>query len=344
MKPLRVLVLARTFLPVVGGMEIAIDLLAREWSRSGVDVTLLTRTRGDGSVFPYRVERAPGPLRTIRLAHAADVIYSRNVSLRGLWPLAFVRRPWVVSHHSWYRRSDGRVVLADRLKLAVLRRADESIGVSLAIAELLGPETRVMPNPFRDEVFHPRPEIAISRDLVFVGRMVSDKGIDVLVRALAILASKDLRPTVTLVGDGPEAAPVREALTDLRLDAQVRWAGVLHGEELAREMARHQIMVVPSRYAEPFGIVAVEGAASGCVVIGSEGGGLAEAIGPCGLLFPNGDARALADRIERVLVDPALRARLRAAAPAHVDRFRARNVAERYVAVFERLAGRQRAR
>jgi glycosyltransferase involved in cell wall biosynthesis len=229
------------------------------------------------------------------------------------------------------------VALADHLKKAVLRRADVSIAVSRAVALQLGPETLVMPNPYRDAIFRPRPEVAVDTDIAFVGRMVSDKGIDVLLRALAVLASRGVRPTVSLIGDGPEADSTREVVRDFRLDEQVRFTGMLRGEQLAREMARHRILVVPSRYHEPFGIVAVEGIASGCVIIGSEGGGLPEAIGPCGLVFPNADFRALADRIERVLRDSELQAALRAGAEEHTERFRAANVARRYVEIFNRL-------
>jgi glycosyltransferase involved in cell wall biosynthesis len=63
-------------------------------------------------------------------------------------------------------------------------------------------------------------------------------------------------------------------------------------------MNRHRILVVPSIWEEPFGIVALEGIASGCLAIGSEGGGLADAIGACGMTFPNGDSTALAALLE----------------------------------------------
>ena len=66
-------------------------------------------------------------------------------------------------------------------------------------------------------------------------------------------------------------------------------------------MNSHEVMVVPSKWNEPIGIVALEAIACGCVVIGSEGGGLATTIGPCGLTYPNCDYRKLAQRIIEVL-------------------------------------------
>jgi glycosyltransferase involved in cell wall biosynthesis len=89
--------------------------------------------------------------------------------------------------------------------------------------------------------------------------------------------------------------------------------------------------VVPSRWREPFGIVALEGIACGCVVVGSAEGGLAEAIGPCGLTFPNGDAQALANALSRLLENPAECDRLRQNAAAHLARFTPRHVAGLYL-------------
>jgi glycosyltransferase involved in cell wall biosynthesis len=94
--------------------------------------------------------------------------------------------------------------------------------------------------------------------------------------------------------------------------------------------------VVPSRWQEPFGIVALEGIASGCVVVGSAEGGLAEAIGPCGLTFPNGNAPALAHALSRLLNDSAECDRLRQAASAHLARFTPRHVAGLYLDAMKR--------
>ena len=51
----------------------------------------------------------------LRWTRWCDVFYQANVALRGLWPLLLVHRPWVVSHHSWYRRPDGRIAHQHRV-------------------------------------------------------------------------------------------------------------------------------------------------------------------------------------------------------------------------------------
>ena len=115
----------------------------------------------------------------------------------------------------------------------------------------------------------------------------------------------------------------------------VEFIGVKRGGDLANVLSAHRVMVVPSMWNEPFGIVALEGMACGCVVIGSEGGGLKDAIGPGGLTFPNGDATALAICIEKALFDSPTVQRCRAAAPAHLARHQPRAVARRYLEVME---------
>ena len=131
---------------------------------------------------------------------------------------------------------------------------------------------------------------------MFLGRLVSDKGVDVLLAALALLAARGApararRSSAT----GPSGRGLEEQAARLGIAGQVRFLGSRQGEEIVRLLNAHRILVVPSRYDEPFGIVALEGIACGCLVIGSRGGGLKEAIGRCGLTFRNGDAGELAD-------------------------------------------------
>ena len=96
---------------------------------------------------------------------------------------------------------------------------------------------------------------------------------------------------------------------------------------MAELLNRHRILVVPSRWAEPFGIVALEGIACGCVVVGSENGGLKEAIGPCGITFENGNVRALADQLKRLLNEPEAQASFRQHAVEHLAKFQSDAVA-----------------
>ena len=162
---------------------------------------------------------------------------------------------------------------------------------------------------------------------------MSDKGVDVLLDALHRLANQGCRPKLTIIGAGPDEGHLRALVRDLRLDGQTRFAGRLTGQTLAREISKHKIMVVPSSWEEPFGIVALEGIACGCVIVGTDGGGLPEAIGPCGLLARRGDAADLALQIDRALLDFQGQKIMRAAARDHLSRHTAEHIVTAYLRV-----------
>jgi glycogen synthase len=173
-------------------------------------------------------------------------------------------------------------------------------------------------------------------DLAFLGRLVSDKGCALLLEAMGGLGQQGLHPRLLIIGQGPEELSLRAQATALGLGGQIEFAGPLSGAALVRRLNEARILVVPSLWNEPFGIVALEGIACGLAVVGSAGGGLPEAIGPCGLTFPNGDGAALAARLAELLGNPARIGELLAKAPAHLARHDPKAAASAYLAVMER--------
>jgi len=323
---MKILLGSHHFFPSTGGIETVSNLLAREFVERGHEVRVVTQTPGNGD-FPFAVIRQPGAFELIRQVRWCDVFLQNNISLRTLWPLLFVRRPLFIAHQTWITNPDGSVRWQHFLKRFVLRHAT-SFAISGAIAESLPVPSIRVGNPYDDEVFKGSPTELKKRELIFVGRLVSDKGASLLLDGLKLMTTK---PRLTIVGDGPERAALEKQTADSGLQAQVDFAGSRHREQLADALREHEILVVPSLWQEPFGIVALEGIACGCVVIGSAGGGLAEAIGSCGVTFPNGDAPALADAMTRLLDDPAERHRLRQNAPGHLARFTPQAVAAVYL-------------
>ncbi|HSK77243.1 MAG TPA: glycosyltransferase family 4 protein [Thermoanaerobaculia bacterium] len=337
---MRILIYSPAFLPAIGGLEITTSLLAEGLAESGQEVTVVTRTPGEPQEAPYRVVRDPAPLEVLRWTRWCDVFVQQNVSLRGLWPLLLIRRPWVVFHHSWYCQSDGRITWRDRLKRRLLRFSAASIPVSQALADDLGTPSVVIPNPYRESLFRVLPGIERTGELLFVGRLVSDKGVDLLLDALALLSREGLEPRLTVVGEGPEAPRLREQAGRLGIAGRVELLGTRRDETLVEILNRHRILVVPSRYNEPFGIVALEGIACGCVVVGSRGGGLGEAIGDCGRTFPNGDAGALARELAELLRHPEADSTYRRHAARHLARHRTEAVTAATLRLFETLLPR----
>ena len=337
---MKILFATHTFFPAVGGLETVSLILAEEFAAAGHEVILVTRTPAEDPAadarFPFPVVRRPGAFKLLSLARWSDVYFQNNISLRTLWPMLFVHRPWVPAHHTWLMRTDGSIGWQDRLKKLLLRFG-LPIAVSHEVAESLEvPGTIVLGNPYNDTLFRTMPEVKHDRDLVFLGRLVSDKGGDLLLEALAELKKGGMMPSLTIIGDGPELGPLRRQADELGVAGQAEFTGILTGEALVGALNRHRVMVVPSRTPEPFGVVALEGIACGCGLVGSVGGGLQDAIGPCGLTFPNDDRTALADRICQLLHDDALYQSLRNQAPAHLEKHRPARVAEAYLEVFRR--------
>lgn len=308
-------------------------LLAEGFTQRGHAVTVVTRTPALGpTTTPYQVLRAPSPGQLLSAFRACDVVFQNNISLQTLWPLVFVRRPWVVAHHTWIRRVDGSLGWQDRLKRFLLRFST-GIAVSRAIADDVPAPCEVIPNPYDDAVFKVIPEIHRDRDLVFLGRLVSDKGPDILLDAIARLKHRGLHLTATIIGTGPASTSLQAAVEYLGLQQDVVFAGALTGQALVAELNRHRVLVVPSRWREPFGLVALEGMACGCVVVGSEGGGLPDAIGPAGRTFPNGDVEALTEVLFGLLTNPDSMRGLQVKAPAHLQMHTVQTAVDRYLGV-----------
>jgi len=335
---MKILFSSYAYAPGVGGIETASALLAREFLAAGHEILLVTETPAPVlTPDSFEVVRNPSLARLLQLVSWSQVVFQNNISLRHLIPALLAGKPVLVVHQTWIRNVAGEIGWNNRIKRALLPRL-KNVAISQAIGSDLDVGAEVIGNPYDDRIFKIIPHTARDRQLLFVGRLVSDKGVDLLLRALGILKQQNISADLTIIGCGPEEANLRALAYRLGLDQAVAFAGEKVGPELAELMNRHQVIVIPSRWPEPFGIVALEGIACGCVAVASEQGGLSEAIGNCGMTFRNGDSEDLADRLGDLLRDFKMREKFRTAAPAHLERFHAQTVAQRYLALLRELA------
>ncbi len=337
---MRILIFSLPFPPSIGGTESVTVNLATEFVRAGHEVCVVTETPGgNGSEqFPFRVRRCLSSLSLFREVGWCDVFLHNTISLRNAWPLLFLRRPWVIAHHTWLAGSMKGSARSEIKKLVA--RTASNICISSAIAGQLGCPATIIGNPYDDTTFRTIPEIERRQDLLIVGAVCKLQGVDVHLKSLKTVKERNVCVHLTIVGSGPEEARMRMLARDLDLSDDVTFAGPLGGEDLAREYNRHGVLVIPSRWAEPYGIVALEGIACGCVPIGTAEGGLPEAIGPCGMIVPNEDEQALADKIVEALKSGDL-SRYRAAAPKHLEKRAAKLVASAYLEVLQRAREKQ---
>jgi glycosyltransferase involved in cell wall biosynthesis len=156
--------------------------------------------------------------------------------------------------------------------------------------------------------------------LLFVGRFVEKKGVPYLLNAMRTLESEGAAIDLALIGDGPMGDALRRKAIGLK---HVRFLGWLPNQEVRRLMRNALSLCVPSvaaRSGDAEGLpnVVLEAMACAVPVIGSEAGGIAEAVedGQTGFLVPQADPRAIAGAAKRLLGDPALRDRMGHAARA----------------------------
>ncbi len=170
-----------------------------------------------------------------------------------------------------------------------------------------------------------------------LGRLHRNKGIDVMLRALARLRARGVAVRVKIAGDGPETAALQGLTTELGLDHLVEFAGWV---DPATYLPTLDLFVLPSRV-EPFGLVVAEGMAAGVPVIASRIDGPIEILsnGALGHLVAPEDAAALADTIADALGDwDDTLTRARAAQTHAIDQFSLAAGQRRLVAVMEQIA------
>lgn len=330
---MRILLNSHRFYPDIGGIESVSMLLAQSFAKSGHDVVLVTQSLGSNDpAWPFQVIRRPRCWELFWFFCRSQLIFHNHLSLQTAWPLLILRRPWVVTLQTWLPQL-GWVACVKRWSLRFAKR----LYISEAIGTDAGLPGTVIGNPYDADVFR-FPEIKRrDKDLIYVGRLVSDKGVDLILQALALLREHNKFPSLSVVGGGDEEAALKRQTTALRLENQVKFVGPLSGKKIAALLQQHRLLVVPSRWAEPFGIVALEGIACGCKVVASNQGGLPEAVGPCGVTFPNGNVNALAECIEAELAVADNTESLRVMAEQHLSRFRLEQVVASYLKAFKSL-------
>ena len=204
-------------------------------------------------------------------------------------------------------------------------------------------------------VWHPRDLAPIESDLpalrlryaapgellvLLVGRLVYEKGFHLALDALAPILRRRGGVRFVVAGTGTAEAELKRQARKLGLAGHGVFLGWI-GDDMLHSLYRvSDLCIVPSIY-EPFGLVALEAMASGCLCVVADTGGLREVVpveGTVGLRFPSRDATALRGVLERVLTDDTARRQLVAEAREHVLRFDWTEVGRRTADIYDALA------
>lgn len=186
-----------------------------------------------------------------------------------------------------------------------------------------------------------RPPLGDIPTVTFSGRIVPEKGVDVLLHAFQLVRAQVPTARLRLAGQAPRDSP----LTASAHMQGVEWLGHLDEVALGAVLQGSWVHAAPSRWAEPFGLTATEAMMRGTAVVASRRGGLAESVedGVSGFLVPNGDASALASALLSVLSDRARAEEMGAAARVRaLTHFRIDHCADRFVALYQQLSDARR--
>lgn len=372
---MRILLLSRTFLPSLGGIEQASYVLARGLTARGHSVSVATDVPAEPAFdasLGFEVLRRRSFSALVRAARTADVVHTNGHSIPAIVLAEAARRPLVVTHqgyqatclnglgwHDGHRcgyalracaaltaRHQGAKLAARQLvrhavARATLSRAAAHVAVSAFVRDrIAAPRSQVVFNCADTSAFRPDPGSVQSDRVLFVGRFVAEKGVDVLLRAVAACARRNTPVELDLVGAGPLEGDYRRQIDELGISKWVTFRGRLHGEALASAIRASAGVVVPSVWDEAFGIVAAEAISCGRVALVSDAGGLPEVVADPECTVPAGDADAWATALIRLTTDAAWRHQKEAALPTLAARYTETEYVTRYLAVYESVLGR----
>ncbi|HEY0687131.1 MAG TPA: glycosyltransferase family 4 protein [Steroidobacter sp.] len=346
-----------------GGAERVMSLLAGALAARGHDVCLLTLcdARADFFAVDSRVRRVAlnvagdsrsvyealrsnaGRVRAIRRAvieAAPDAVLSFMTTMNVLAILACVGlRTRVVVSERIDPQSHAGEKLWTLLRSIVYPRADALVVQTKQAAAWFRERLRrtpvaVIPNPVTAAVETADPSLRMQgRFILAAGRLVPQKGFDILIRSFAAIAPEQADVRLVIAGQGPEAEPLRQLAAQLGVQTRVHFAGAVR--TLSALMQSATVFVLSSRY-EGFPNVLLEALANSVAVISTDcPGGPREVLadGKYGVLVACDDEAGLAAALNRLLNDGALRSRLAEAGSEAIRNYRLESV----TAEWERL-------
>jgi glycosyltransferase involved in cell wall biosynthesis len=231
--------------------------------------------------------------------------------------------------HTRYPKTLPRRFLNATRGLTALRRADLAVSYSSSVDRHLaanGIGRRAVVPYFPTMTPAPGSGHADRRRVVFAGRLVRPKGVDVLIRAAC-----DVDAEFVICGDGRLHDELQALAVSLGVEQRIRFRRWLDPDDLAEELGNASVVVMPSVWPEPFGLVGIEALAAGRPAIASWTGGIVDWLddGVSGLGVPPGDAPSLARALNELLADPQ---RQRAMGVAGSEAVAARFSPERHLA------------
>lgn len=370
---MKILLQSTVFYPSVGGVETVSQCVAGHYVALGHECTVLTRSISDQKdAFLYAVSRNPSFKQKLGLIKSHDVVHCNGASIELVFWAKLLGKPIIWSHVGYqtisidglgwhegeasplsafssflfHAKKQGLLKgLIGYLKLLVRQFTSMFVDKHVAITHWVDKRQAlanqvVIYNPFPIDRFAAIVEPAtFEYDFFFLGRLVSEKGVGTLLKAFAgfVESNSNYSKKLLLIGDGAWRLKLEQLATELGIADKIEFVGKQTGDQLLEYVSKGKIAIIPSEWEEPMGGVALEMLAAGKPVIVSQNGGLAECVDEAGLLFPNGDYKALQAQMERLYKNEALQTKLKIKAKEQILKFDELKLTKEYIQLFEQL-------
>ncbi len=193
-----------------------------------------------------------------------------------------------------------------------------------------------LPNFIELRQFH---EVQHNYNLLFVGRLETIKGVEFLIQAIPFIIKVFPQTTLTIVGEGSHQADLFKLTQKLRLEEHIRFIGWVDNKDLDTYYEKASLVVVPSIWAETFGLVILEAMSAGRPVIGTNVGGIPELIeeGVNGYLVAPGNPAQIAEKVIKLFAQEKLLTELGRNARRKAEEFRVENHLEHLEKIYAEL-------
>lgn len=359
-------------------MALARRFTHRDSASRRMECTVVTETpanRDADSDLPFRLVRNPSFIELVRLIHKSDLVHVAGPALRPLAISFLLLKHVVVEHHGFQTVCPNGLLFHEPTRtacpgyfvagrhgqcwkcnaaagywrsvslwaLTFLRRwccgftAANIVPTGWLMRLLRLPRTAIICHGVKVRPYLPFPS-GQSPTFAFVGRLVSTKGVELLLHASRELSNKNLKFRLVIIGDGPERKTLERLCCELGLAYRVDFVGEIPEEDVDALVSDAIAVVMPSLAGEVFGLVAAESMMRGRAVIVPEGGSLAEVAGETGLKFVGGNSTSLAACMEHLLRSPEAAMELGQRARSHtLNLFSAEGMLNHHWALYQKV-------
>jgi len=367
---MKILLYSSVFFPSLGGIETITATLAENLTLLGYECLVITETcSDDDQLFGYKVFRQPTWKQRLALTRECDIVHSNGASV-AMYPYARLsNKPFVWTHNGYqvscvdglgwvdgeatpmtpmaslayhFRKRGLFYAFKESVKLGLRRYVANHVDLNIAATHWIAKR-----QPLKNQVvaYTPYPLNRFKGadtssdwkyDFIYVGRLVSEKGLPELINAFNLLVStpRYQDQKLAIVGSGRMKNQLEKMTKDLSLQANVSFLGSKFGSELVDIINQAKIGIVPSAYEEPMGGVSLELLAAGKNIIVSEDGGHAECVGDAGMKFKNGDAKSLYECMLKLLNDDTLASEQRENALPQLKLFDEMELTKKYLHIY----------